>query len=187
MRRVVVTGLGLCTPLGVGVHNVWTKLLEGASGIVNVPQTEDYAGIPSQVAGLVPIGSGEDEFQEESFVSSSERRTMSLASVYALYTAGQALKDAKWLPESDSDQLVTGVTIGSCMPDLQAIITAGKLTEEGKYNRISPYFVPNILCNLPAGHVSMRFDLKGPNHSVSTACTTGLHAIGDGAAMIARG
>ena len=187
MRRVVVTGLGLCTPLGVGVHNVWTKLLEGASGIVNVPQTEDYAGISSQVVGLVPKGSSEDEFQERSVVSSSERRTMSLASVYALYTAGQALKDAKWYPKTDSDQLVTGVAIGSIMPGVQDIISAGKLMEEGKRQHISPYLIPKVLSNLPAGHVSMRFGLKGPNHSVSTACTTGLHAIGDGATMIARG
>lgn len=189
-RRVVVTGLGLCTPLGVGADVVWGKLLAGASGIVGLPSRsqEEYAGIPSRVVGLVPAGSGiAGEFDEGSVVSPSERRTMSLASVYALCSAEQALNDAKWRPESDRDKMATGVSIGSCMPELNEIVVAGNYITEGKYRRISPYFIPRILSNLPAGHVSMRYGLLGPNHCVSTACTTGLHCIGDGAAMISRG
>ena len=188
-RRVVVTGLGLTTPLGVGVRKVWKRLLKGESGIINLPETQEYAGLPSQVVGRVPSGFGEGEFNEDLWVTPAERRTMALSSVYALCTAKEALEDAKlstqqkYGPESHT----TGVIIGSCMPDLQEIITAGNFVAEGRYRKVSPYFVPKILCNLPAGHVSMKFNLKGPNHTPSTACTTGLHAIGDAAAMIARG
>lgn len=188
-RRVVVTGLGLCTPLGIGVRNVWQKLLNGQSGIVNLPKTEEYSGLPSQVVGRVPTGSGDAGlFQEQDWVSTAERRTMSLASVYALCVANEALRDSALdLPVNNSLCDRVGVSLGSCMPDLDEIVVSGNLVKEGKHRRVSPYFVPRILPNLPAGHVSMRFNLKGPNHAPSTACTTGLHAIEDAAMMIGRG
>ena len=187
-RRVVVTGLGLCTPLGIGAGIVWQRLLDGLSGIVALPDSSgDYRDIPSKVVGLVPTGSGDGDFSEGSVVSLSERRAMTLGSVYALSSAQQALSDANWFPQTDSDKMATGVSIGSCMPDLDEIVTVGRYVSEGKHRRISPYFVTKTLCNLPAGHVSMKYGLLGPNHSVSTACTTGLHCIGDAAAMIARG
>ena len=187
-RRVVVTGLGLCTPLGVGVKRVWQRLLERESGIVNLPDTKEYAGLPSQVVGIVPQGSQDGEFQEDQWVSSSERRTMSLSSVYALCVADEALKDSNLnVPLTQPESNSVGVCIGSCMPDLQEIVTSGSLVLSGKHRRVSPYFVPRILPNLPAGHVSMRYNLRGPNHAPSTACTTGLHAIGDAAVSISRG
>lgn len=186
-RRIVVTGLGLCTPLGIGVKTVWRRLLEGGSGIVNLPQSDEYKNMTSQVVGLVPRGSGEGELDEESVVSSSERRKMALGTIYALCATEEALTDAQWRPKTHLDKLSTGVSIGTCMPDLDAIITTSNSIREGKHRRITPYFIPKILCNLAAGHVGMRYGLKGPNHSVSTACATGLHSIGDASAMIARG
>jgi 3-oxoacyl-[acyl-carrier-protein] synthase II len=180
--------MGLCTPLGASIDVVWKKLLGGCSGIINIPR--DWGGfkdVPSQVVGLVPRGSGEGEFDEGAVVTPSERRTMSMASVYALHSAGEALKDAEWHPQTDIDKMATGVSIGSCMPDINEIISAGNHIANNSYRRITPYFIPKILCNLPAGHVSMRYGLEGPNHCVSTACTTGLHSIGDAASLIARG
>ncbi len=187
-KRVVVTGLGLCTPLGTGVQKVWQKLLNCHSGIVNLPETEEYANLPSKVAGIVPVG--KDDFLESDWVTASERRTMSLASVYALCVTAQALRDACLdVPFKSGTSISnnTGVSIGSCMPDLQEIITSGNLVAAGKHRRVSPYFVPKILPNLPAGHVSMRYNLAGPNHAPSTACATGLHAIGDASTWISRG
>ena len=187
-RRVVVTGLGLCTPLGLGVKNVWNRLLKGHSGIVNLPKTTQYIGLPSQVVGMVPIGTETGEYNENDWISRSERRTMSQASVYALCVTSQALKDASLqVPLNDPLSNNVGVAIGSCMPDLEEIISSGILIREGRPRRVSPYFVPRILSNLPAGHVSMHYNLKGPNHAPSTACTTGLHAIGDAALWISRG
>ena len=186
-KRVVVTGLGLCTPLGLGTRRVWQRLINGESGITSLQETPEYVDIPSKVVGLVPRGSrSEGHFNERDWVSTSERRQMALCSVYALAATDEAIKDAFKQDEIQSHR--TGVSIGSCMPDLEELVTAGDLLQGGKlYRRISPYFVPKILSNLPAGHVSMRYRLHGPNHCVSTACTTGLHTIGDAAMMIRRG
>ena len=186
-KRVVVTGLGLCTPLGVGVKRVWKKLLNGHSGIVSLPDTKEYAGLTSRVVGAVPVDA-DGGFNESDWVTSSERRTMSLASVYALCVAKEALDDSSLkTPFKSPLSNSAGVTIGSCMPDLEEIVTAGNLHLEGKHRRVSPYFVPRILPNLPAGNVSIRYNLRGPNHAPSTACTTGLHAVGDAAQWISRG
>lgn len=182
-----MTGLGVCCPLGVGVRHVWKKLLDGASGIVSLPTTRGYEAIPSKVVGVVPVGLQEGCFDENAWVKKSERRTMSQCSVYALCAAEEALRDAEWLPQEEEACNSTGVTIGSCMPDLAEIAATDQLLASGLYRRVSPYFVPRILSNLPAGHVSIRFSLRGPNHAVSTACTTGLHAVGDAFAMVARG
>ena len=187
-RRVVVTGLGLCTPLGVGVKRVWRRLLEGHSGIVSLPKTKEYASLPSQVVGRVPVGSGDGEFDEENWVTSAEKRTMGLPSVYALCAAEEALTDSSLeIPFVDPMSHKVGVCIGACVADLQEIITSGILVEEGKHHELSPYFALRYLSNLPAGYVSMRYNLKGPNHSPATSCATGLHAIGDAAVLISRG
>lgn len=186
-RRVVVTGLGTCCPLGTGVSTVWNKLLNGVSGITSLPKTPEFQQIPSQVAGFVPRGNGPGEFQESDWISAPERRSTSLSSLYALCAASEALSDAGWWPKSDADCSQTGVSIGSCIQSVHDIQKAGESLAGGKYNRITPYFIPLILTNMPAGYVSMRFGLTGPNHSVSTACATGSHSVGDAAAMIRRG
>ena len=183
----MVTGLGVCSPLGVGVRTVWKRLVDGRSGIVHLPQSSEYEDIPSKVAGLVPRGEGEGELNEEALVSRSERKKMSLGTIYALCAAREALEDAKWLPSADLDRARTGVAVGSCLPDLEEISSAGELLRNKQYRKLSPYFVPRILTNMAAGHISMAYGFQGPNHSVSTACTTGLHALGDAASFISRG
>ena len=197
MNRVVVTGIGICCPLGNGVHYVWNRLIESACGIISckeLPDGDKYSSIPSQVVGVVPRGTSIGEFNESDFVSSSERRKMAPYSVYALATARQALEDAKLLDvyqnKQDTGEEVrqrSGVCIGTGMVDLQEIVSTGKLLMSGMYKKISPYFVPKILPNMAAGHVSIRYGLYGPNLSPSTACATGLHAIGDSYRLIQRG
>ena len=183
----MVTGLGVCCPLGVGVRHVWRRLLEGHSGIVSLPNRPEFDQIPSRVVGLVPQGEGEGEFNETDWVTPSQRKTMSLSSVFALCASMEALEDARWKPQSEDDSVKTGVAIGSSIAELEELSQACFLLKNGQYRRLSPYLIPRALTNMSAGHVSMRFNLQGPNHSVSTACTTGLHAIGDAACMIARG
>ena len=189
MRRVAVTGVGVCCPLGTGVSHVWRKLLEGHSGITSLSREarDGYEGLPSQVVGVVPRGNQPGGFKEEDWVGQSERRTMSLGCVYALCAATEALDNARWRPQCREEQEQSGIAIGSCLADLEEISHAGNLLRNGLYRKLSPYFVPRILTNMAAGHVSMRFGFHGPNHAVSTACTTGLHAIGDAACMVARG
>ena len=186
-QRVVVTGLGICCPLGVGVRHTWKKLLEGLSGIVSLPSSPEYEAMPSKVVGTVPIGSEEGQFDESAWVTKGERRTMAQCSVYALCAADEALRDAEWLPQVEEACNSTGVAIGCCMPELEEIASTDRMLASGLYRRVSPYFIPRILVNLPAGHVSMRFGLRGPNHSVSTACAAGLHAVGDAFVTVARG
>ena len=185
-RRVVVTGLGVCCPLGTGVSTVWKRLLDGVSGITSLPKRPEFQQIPSQVAGFVPRGNGPGEFQESDWVSAPERRSIPLSSVYALCASSEALSDAGWKPD-EADCLRTGVCIGLGIPNSPDISIAGEQLASVQYRKITPYLIPLILTNMPAGHVSMRFGLKGPNHSVSTACATGTHAVGDAAAMIQRG
>ena len=185
-RRVVVTGLGMCCPLGTGVPLVWRKLLNGESGITSLPKTPEFEQVPSQVAGFVPRGNGPGEFQESDWVSPPERRSMSLASVYALCASSEALNDAGWKPESEHDCKRTGVAIGSGQVNMTEVVKAGEQMANKQYRRITPYLIPLILTNMPCGEVSIRFGLLGPNHAVSTACATGAHAIGDAADMIRR-
>ncbi len=189
LRRVVVTGLGAVCPLGVGVQDVWRRLLEGRSGITSLPDTAGpgFEGMPSQVVGVVRRGNGRGQFREEDWASAGERRTMTLSTVFALGAATEALRDADWRPSSDEDRARTGVAIGSSVPAFEDITNTDVLLKTNRYRKLSPYFVTRILTNLSAGHVSMRFGFLGPNHAVSTACTTGAHAVGDAASMIARG
>ncbi|KAJ2906186.1 3-oxoacyl-[acyl-carrier-protein] synthase mitochondrial [Zalerion maritima] len=187
MRRVVVTGLGAITPLGVGARNTWSRLLAGQCGIVNLksrPPEERWKGLTSEVAGLVPT-QGEDGWRPGEWLKPD--RSMSQFTQYAVAAAEMALTDASWKPSLQSDLDATGVCIGSGIGNLEAIYDTSIAYQDGGYKKVSPLFVPKILINLAAGHISMKYGFRGPNHSATTACTTGAHSIGDASRFIAFG
>ncbi len=184
MRRVVVTGFGLVTPLGVGTESVWKKLLDGQSGIRSI-QNFDVSDLPAKIAGQVPRGeTASGAFNADDWVPPKEQRKMDEFIIYALAAAEQAVTDAEWKPQDPEEKERTGVMIGSGIGGLPGI-TEGALTlhEKGP-RRLSPFFIPSNLINLASGHVSIRYGFSGPNHAVVTACSTGAHAIGDAARLI---
>ncbi|XP_072038345.1 3-oxoacyl-[acyl-carrier-protein] synthase, mitochondrial-like [Amphiura filiformis] len=185
-RRVVVTGAGVVCPLGVGVHYVWPKILNGECGLTNI-QGEGYDKIPCQVAGHVPRGDGEGQFNFKAHVTPAERNSVNDGIAFALAATNEALEQADWKPSVDESRVRTGVAVGMGMAGLQDIVDTALTLHQKGYRRVSAYFVPRILPNMAAGHISMRYQFKGPNHAVSTACTTGAHAIGDASRFISHG
>jgi 3-oxoacyl-[acyl-carrier-protein] synthase II len=187
MRRVVVTGMGVATPLGLGVENVWKRLLAGESGIGAI-QSFDVKDLPAKIAGTVPAGSkAEGRLDLNEWIAPKDQRKMDRFIQLALVAADEAVADSGWKAETDEDAWSTGVMIGSGIGGLQTIFEASQMVLEGKTRRLSPFFIPSSLINLASGHISIRHGFKGPNHSVVTACATGVHAIGDAARLIAMG
>ncbi|HEV7258838.1 MAG TPA: beta-ketoacyl-ACP synthase II [Bosea sp. (in: a-proteobacteria)] len=187
MRRVVVTGLGMVTPLACGVEPTWSRLLAGASGAGPITSF-DCSDLPARIACSIPRGDGSDgTFNPDDWMEPKEQRKVDDFIVYAMAAAKQALMDANWKPESYEDQIATGVAIGSGIGGLGGIYEASILLKERGPRRLSPFFIPGRLSNLAAGYVSIEHGLKGPNHAVVTACSTGAHAIGDASRMIALG
>ncbi|MGX1745673.1 MULTISPECIES: beta-ketoacyl-ACP synthase II [unclassified Brevundimonas] len=194
MRRVVITGLGLVTPLGTGVEHVWKGILDGRSGIrpITAFDTEGYG---CTIAGEVPSvdgrGGGEagqpGVFDPDQVMSAKDRKRVDDFILYAIAAADEALADADWKPESEDDKEATGVMVGSGIGGLGPIADTAIVLKEQGPRRVSPFFIPSALINLASGQISIRHGLKGPNHSVVTACATGAHAIGDAARMIALG
>ena len=187
MRRVVVTGLGMVTPLGCGVDVTWKRLLAGQSG-ANRVENFDVSDLPAKIACQIPRGDGTDgTFNPDQWMEPKEQRKVDEFIVYAMAAATQALNDADWHPTSYEDQCATGVMIGSGIGGLQGIAETSLLLQERGPRRVSPFFIPGRLINLAGGYVSIEHGLKGPNHAVVTACSTGAHAIGDAARLVAFG
>jgi 3-oxoacyl-[acyl-carrier-protein] synthase II len=187
MRRIVVTGMGLVKPLGIGLERVWGRLLAGESGIGAI-QSFDVSDLPSRIAGQVPRGDKSSGlFNADDWVPPKDQRRMDQFIVFAMGAAAQAVDDAGWHPTDEEECERTGVMIGSGIGGLPGITEAALTLEERGPRRISPFFIPASLINLASGHVSIRYGFKGPNHSAVTACATGVHAIGDAARLIALG
>src|SRR5271168_1163842 len=184
MRRVVVTGMGLVTPLGIGLERNWSSLAAGESGVRAI-QSFEVSDLPAKIAAQVPRGdTAAGLFNADDWVAPKDQRKMDGFIVFALAAAAQAVEDAGWLPDSEEACERTGVMIGSGIGGLPGI-TEGALTlHERGPRRLSPFFIPANLINLASGHVSIRYGFTGPNHAVVTACSSGAHAIGDAARMI---
>ena len=184
MRRVVITGMGMVTSLGIGVDRNWAGLLAGKSGIRAI-ENFDVSDLPAKIAGQVPEGPTEDGlFFSDDWVSPKDRRRMDDFIVYGLCAAKQAIEDSGWVVKTEEQAWRTGVLIGSGIGGLPEIAGGAIKVNEGKARRLSPFFIPASLINLISGHVSIRWGFKGPNHAVVTACSTGSHAIGDAARLI---
>ncbi|MFQ5955087.1 MAG: beta-ketoacyl-ACP synthase II [Kiloniellales bacterium] len=184
MRRVVITGLGLVTPLGVGVEANWNRLVNGESGIEAI-QSFDVSDLPAKIAGQVPLGeTSEGKFNADDWVAPKDQRKTDRFIVFAVGAATSAVEDAGWTPQDEEDRERTGVMIGSGIGGLQTIYDGSLTVHERGPRKMSPFFIPSALINLASGHVSIKFGFKGPNHAGVTACSTGAHAIGDAARLI---
>src|SRR3954465_6485542 len=184
MRRVVVTGMGLVSPLGIGLENVWGQLVAGESGIRAI-QSFDVSDLPSRVAAQVPRGDqASGLFNADDWVPPKDQRRMDQFIVFAMAAAAQAVDDAGWHPTDEEERERTGVMIGSGIGGLPGITDGALLLAERGPRRITPFFIPANLINLASGHVSIRYGFTGPNHAVVTACSSGAHAIGDAARLI---
>ncbi|WP_162651778.1 beta-ketoacyl-ACP synthase II [Lentilitoribacter sp. Alg239-R112] len=187
MRRVVITGTGMLSPLGCGTEITWSRLLAGQNAAARISGFE-VDDIAAQIACQIPTDtSQEGHYNADDWMEPKEQRKVDPFITYAVAAAKMALDDADWHPESDDDQFATGVLIGSGIGGLQGIVDAGYTLKDRGPRRISPFFIPGRLINLASGHVSIAHGLKGPNHSVVTACSTGAHAIGDASRLIALG
>ncbi|KAF5758861.1 putative beta-ketoacyl-[acyl-carrier-protein] synthase I [Helianthus annuus] len=199
-RRVVVTGLGMVTPLGCGVEATWKRLIDGASGVKALSiqdlkmsgfdedtQLYTFDQLTSKVAAIVPCGTNPGEFNESLWLDSKHGKSIARFISYALCAADEALRDANWMPSEQEDKENTGVSIGGGIGSIGDILDASQLICEKRLRRLSPFFVPRILINMAAGHVSMKYGFQGPNHAAVTACATGANSIGDAARMIQFG
>ncbi|HTV45732.1 MAG TPA: beta-ketoacyl-ACP synthase II [Stellaceae bacterium] len=184
MRRVVVTGMGLVTPLGIGLERNWQRLTGGASGISAI-QSFDVSDLPAKIAGQVPRGdTASGLFNADDWVPQKDQRKMDGFIVFALAAAAQAVEDADWRPQDEAERERTGVMIGSGIGGLAGINEGALTVHERGPRRLTPFFIPANLINLASGHVSIRYGFSGPNHAVVTACSSGAHAIGDAARLI---
>jgi len=194
MRRVVITGLGLVTPLANGVEASWKKLIAGESGLKSV-DLFDTSDLACKIGGQVPWVSGRgggkaddpDSFNPEKTMSPKEQRRVDEFILYAMAAADEAIADSGWKPESYEDKVATGVLIGSGIGGLKSIADTAVTLHESGPRKVSPFFIPSALINLASGQVSIKYGFKGPNHAVVTACATGAHAIGDSMRLIQWG
>ncbi|XP_059661155.1 3-oxoacyl-[acyl-carrier-protein] synthase, mitochondrial isoform X2 [Cornus florida] len=199
-RRVVVTGLGMVTPLGCGVETTWKRVIEGEcairalspddlkmNGFDRETQLYTFDQLTSKVAATVPCGNSPGEFNEELWLNSKEHRSMARFIAYALCATDEALRDANWAPTEQDEKEMTGVSIGGGTGSVSDMLDASQLICEKRIRRLSPFFIPRILINMAAGHASIKYGFKGPNHAAVTACATGAHSVGDAARMIQFG
>jgi 3-oxoacyl-[acyl-carrier-protein] synthase II len=187
MRRVVVTGLGMVTPLGCGVEPTWRRLIGSQSGIKHI-ETFEVSDIASQIAGQIPRGEGSDgTFNPDQWMEPKEQRKVDDFILYAMCAAKLALDDAGWHPRRYEDQIASGVLIGSGIGGVEGIAETALVLRDRGPRRVSPFFIPGRIINLASGYVSIAHSLKGPNHAVVTACSTGAHAIGDAGRLVALG
>ena len=187
MRRVVVTGLGMVTPLGCGVEPTWKRILNSESGARKI-DTFDVSDLTSRIACVIPRGDGTDgTFNPDQWMEPKDQRKVDDFIIFAMCAARQALDDANWHPSTEEERCATGTMIGSGIGGLSGIADTALLLKERGPRKVSPFFIPGRLINLASGYVSIEHGLKGPNHSVVTACSTGAHAIGDASRLIALG
>jgi 3-oxoacyl-[acyl-carrier-protein] synthase II len=187
MRRVVVTGLGMVTPLASGAEPTWQRLLAGESGIRRIEGFE-VSDLPCKIAGQIPRGEGSDgTFNADQWMEPKEQRKVDDFILFAMAAAKQALDDADWHPQEYEDQITSGVLIGSGIGGIEGIAETALLLRDRGPRRVSPFFIPGRIINLAAGYVSITHSLKGPNSAVVTACSTGAHAIGDAGRLVAFG
>lgn len=188
MRRVVITGMGVVSPLGRGVKHNWESLLAGKSGI-RPTEGFDLKDIPVTISGQVPFGEEEPNFNPDTVIAPKDQKKNDKFILFGMAAADDALKDAGWDKETatEEDKERAGIMMGAGIGGLQGIYENAISFNEFGMKKISPFFIPSVLINLISGNVSIKHGLKGPNHACVTACSTGTHAIGDAAAMIARG
>ena len=186
-RRVVVTGMGIASPLGIGVDHVWKRLIAGESGIGAI-QSFDTTDLGAKIAGQVPAGTrAEGGLSLDEWIPIKDQKKMDRFIHLGLVAAIEAVEDSGWVATTEEEQEATGVMIGSGIGGLQTIYEASVQVHEGKVKRLSPFFIPSALINLASGHLSIKYGFKGPNHAAVTACATGVHAIGDAARLIMFG
>lgn len=184
MRRVVVTGIGMVSPLGCGVATSWSRLIDGASGI-SALESADFEDLPARIAGQVAFGSAEENlFDPDLIMPPKDQRKIDRFILFGIAAGQEAIEDSGWLPSDEEAQNRTGILIGSGIGGLVAISDTAVLLKERGPRRVSPFFIPSALINLVSGQLSIKFGFRGPNHAVVTACATGSHAIGDAARLI---
>lgn len=186
MRRVVITGMGILSPLGKGIERNWKKLIEGESGIKKL-EGFDLKDIPVSIGGQIKFGQGEEDFNADEVMEPKEQKRVDKFILFGIAAGKDAVEDSGWKPQTEEEKYRSGVMMGSGIGGLHTIYENSVLFHENGCRKISPFFIPASLINLISGHLSIEYGYKGPNHACVTACSTGTHAIGDAAAIISRG